>query len=464
MNHFIKFGWNAALVISVLLLILSQVHAQQVEIASSLNPVGSGARATGMGGAFIGVADDATAASWNPAGLIQLEKPEISFVYSYFHREQGYGLINSADRNDILGVSGENTMDADGLNYASVVYPFVMLNRNVTVSVNYQRLYEMNKEIDFDFVRDVGFGDVATEDVEFRQNGFLYTLSPAVAVQVTPQLALGATLNFWNDLAGSNGWKTYQRNDYIEDNGSTYLEINTVTKDEVSFKGINAHFGFLWSINGQWTLGGVYKTPFNADVEANRSYYYKYTQPPFLDFPPTILDLSENFVFKMPASYGLGLAYRYSDSLTIALDVYRTEWSHFVIRDDDENIRNPLTNDCISKGSENTTKCPTVRKTRLKDTTQVRLGMEYLFIKRKDVIPVRFGLFYDPEPASGHLDEYYGASFGAGYVFNGRMALDFAYQYRNGRNLTADVATIGLGSIDVDVKQHLMMASAIIYF
>jgi len=57
---------------------------QQVGVASSPNPVGSGARAVGMGGAFIGVADDATAASWNPAGLIQLEKPEVSIVGEYF--------------------------------------------------------------------------------------------------------------------------------------------------------------------------------------------------------------------------------------------------------------------------------------------------------------------------------------------------------------------------------------------
>ena len=40
---------------------------QTVGIASSPNPVGSGARALGMGGAFIGVADDATAASLETA-------------------------------------------------------------------------------------------------------------------------------------------------------------------------------------------------------------------------------------------------------------------------------------------------------------------------------------------------------------------------------------------------------------
>src|SRR6266536_3122428 len=43
---------------------------------------GSGARALGMGGAFLARADDATAASWNPAGLSYLRLPEVSFVYS----------------------------------------------------------------------------------------------------------------------------------------------------------------------------------------------------------------------------------------------------------------------------------------------------------------------------------------------------------------------------------------------
>lgn len=60
----------------------------RMEIPSSPNPVGSGARALGMGGAFIAIADDATAASWNPGGLIQLETPEVSAGGAYVHREE----------------------------------------------------------------------------------------------------------------------------------------------------------------------------------------------------------------------------------------------------------------------------------------------------------------------------------------------------------------------------------------
>ncbi|MCK5503985.1 MAG: hypothetical protein KAJ10_02425, partial [Thermodesulfovibrionia bacterium] len=98
------------IILSPFLLMLGTTASALVEISSSLNPVGSGARATGMGGAFIGVADDATAASWNPAGLIQLEKPEISAVYSYFHRRQSYNTESFPEFETI------NSMDFQGLN------------------------------------------------------------------------------------------------------------------------------------------------------------------------------------------------------------------------------------------------------------------------------------------------------------------------------------------------------------
>ena len=46
--------------------------------------IGVGARAMGLGGAFTAVADDASAAYWNPAGLVQLDDPEIQgMVGSY---------------------------------------------------------------------------------------------------------------------------------------------------------------------------------------------------------------------------------------------------------------------------------------------------------------------------------------------------------------------------------------------
>jgi hypothetical protein len=61
------------------LLIASDVRAQagaptMVQFSFS-NP---GARSLGFGGAFVALADDATAAFANPAGLVQLSRPEVS--------------------------------------------------------------------------------------------------------------------------------------------------------------------------------------------------------------------------------------------------------------------------------------------------------------------------------------------------------------------------------------------------
>ncbi|HTC19912.1 MAG TPA: hypothetical protein VK859_03635, partial [bacterium] len=48
--------------------------------------LGVGARAMGLSGAFVAVADDASAVYWNPAGLVQLDRPELDGMYgSYFN-------------------------------------------------------------------------------------------------------------------------------------------------------------------------------------------------------------------------------------------------------------------------------------------------------------------------------------------------------------------------------------------
>jgi hypothetical protein len=55
--HSFKTLYSIMVLILVFVFVLNtNTYAQDIESASSLNPVGSGARATGMGGAFIGVA------------------------------------------------------------------------------------------------------------------------------------------------------------------------------------------------------------------------------------------------------------------------------------------------------------------------------------------------------------------------------------------------------------------------
>lgn len=68
---------------TISMFICYSVHAeesQDILNASSFLKMGAGARAIALGGAFVAVADDASASYWNPAGLAQLHGPVVSLA------------------------------------------------------------------------------------------------------------------------------------------------------------------------------------------------------------------------------------------------------------------------------------------------------------------------------------------------------------------------------------------------
>lgn len=429
------------ILLSIFIIFISSSSHAQLEIPSSLNPVGSGARATGMGGAFIAIADDATAASWNPGGLVQLEKPEISLVGSFFYRGEEYSSSSHPE------LKGSNSFNHTDLNYLSVAYPFTVLGRNVVVSLNHQMLFDLNKKVNFNYTFENELLKLPSK-IFYKQNGELTTLSPAIAFQITPSLSLGATFNFWTNIFGSDGWTTK----YRQSSSGTFA--GEKTKDIVRidsryrFRGFNYHIGTLWNITDKITFGAVYKSSFNAKVNKREKFYSMQVTG---NNPPEINDLpltNEHLRLKMPDSYGIAFAYRFSDNFTMAIDIYRTEWGKYVLEDGNKDKWRAMN----LKPRNGTT---------VKPTHQVRLGGEYLFILSKTVIPVRGGIYYDPEPSTNNPDDYFGISVGSG-VSIGPVIIDFAYSYRFGNN--AEGAVSGVPNSTIDVKQHLFLLSSIIHF
>src|SRR5437763_5432074 len=76
----------------IIALVTVPALAQNTDIESlsglQFNFGNPGARSLGMGGAFLGLADDASAAEANPAGLTILRKPEISVEGRNFEEQQ----------------------------------------------------------------------------------------------------------------------------------------------------------------------------------------------------------------------------------------------------------------------------------------------------------------------------------------------------------------------------------------
>lgn len=63
----------------------------------SFSIVGAGARAAGMGGAFTALADDASAVSFNPAGLALLIRPEASVVADGVSRHEDHAAFRDVE-------------------------------------------------------------------------------------------------------------------------------------------------------------------------------------------------------------------------------------------------------------------------------------------------------------------------------------------------------------------------------
>ncbi|MCK5738648.1 UPF0164 family protein, partial [bacterium] len=61
--------------------------------AASFLEIGVGARALGMGGAFVGIADDASALYWNPGGLPEIPRPEFIFMHSEWLADMDYDYL-----------------------------------------------------------------------------------------------------------------------------------------------------------------------------------------------------------------------------------------------------------------------------------------------------------------------------------------------------------------------------------
>jgi opacity protein-like surface antigen len=86
--------------------------------------IGVGARAIGMGGAFVATANDASAMYWNPAGLGKLEGVEIIFVHTRWLAEMSYEYAGFTIPLGSAGTLGANftLLDAGDMKVRTLEY------------------------------------------------------------------------------------------------------------------------------------------------------------------------------------------------------------------------------------------------------------------------------------------------------------------------------------------------------
>ncbi|MGD2270730.1 MAG: outer membrane protein transport protein [Desulfobacterales bacterium] len=306
-----------------------------------------GARANAMGGAFIGLADDATAAYTNPAGLTILTAPEVSAEYKYSEiTTQIYDAIGSREFDDTV----------DGVSFISFAYP----SEGTTITVFRHQL--LNIESDYDWF------DESDEASDVNVELEAVTLGIGLGVKLTETFSAGVSVNF-----------TELQYDVLtlgyDDAAKTTLEERENINDSDTAEHVT--LSFLWNPVDTLSLGLVYRQGPKFGSRKSR-WSYVYLSPPDEFFWLQEWELDNDL--KVPDVFGLGLAYRFTPSFTLAADVNYVEYSDLVdnfkldpgttLQDDDFVID---------------------------DEFEFRVGLEYIFEAGRIPLAARAGYYFRPD-------------------------------------------------------------------
>jgi long-subunit fatty acid transport protein len=410
-----------------------QIGQDELDLQAQANVVlGSGARALGMGGAFLARADDATAASWNPAGLSYLRLPEISFVYSGSRLDSLD--VASTSRLDSLDVAStsrtEDKRHGRTPDFFAVAYPFDLGGWNGAAQVSFQRQIAFGGERTINETSvDAETGEIASRPSDVSSAGGYDVIALATGVVLRGHFRVGATVNRW-----FNGYHQTLDRDTIR----VGTPGHTTQSSDYDLSGWNVNLGLMWSPREEVNFGLVYKTAFTGDVALSRSRVDSLltdTSPTTTNQASSSDDLENPVTLKIPAAVGAGVSWRPRSRLTLSADYTRTFWSKGEIRNFFVLARAEPNRPAPPPAISPSLPYPTLNSRQAQhDTVQLRGGVEFVFILGRLKWPVRAGAFGDRQyvqAANGTAPQFFGLTVGTGLVL-GPVLLDVAYMRETG--------------------------------
>jgi len=413
------------------------------------NFLGGGARARGMGGAFFGVSDDPSAASWNPAGLTQLNKYQMGLTFNNNKYKTDFSDLTNSETSD---------MTKNLITFGSVILPFTLSGKNLVGSVTYQRIsevagehlfynsnYLIEPQTDTYIWTDVSGErkDTFTFDIYSKMHeiyriyqiltlvqgakagydrgrykfnwadfnlkeeidGSLNMTTLALATSPIKDLSLGVGVNIYS---GGYTLKGTQSKILVED--TTTIPTDTIYAElkpsvEANYSGFGLVFGAMYKIQNL-RLGAVVKPARTIKEKQDVQLIWDEWSPrdpnpnPGTNTPRGVLypvEFEEKW--KFPLIWGGGASYKFRN-LTVATDVEIRGYSKTELTYP-TSASNP-------KGDFEYPNDPSTPKRTVKikweDGTQFRLGAEYVFATKYGKIPIRVGYRNDPKPFTNVKD------------------------------------------------------------
>ena len=356
------------------------VMAQQAIVPLHLSISDPGARSMGFGGAFVALGDDATAAFANPAGLVQLAKPEVSIEgrhWSYSTpftesgRVEGVPSGNGIDTVDGLQYANSHA-DIAELSFLSYAHPF----ENASIAI-FRHQFARHRF----FAETQGlFGSGSSccqpryidQRVESELDFLSYGLSAALRVSEGFDLGLGVVYHDTFLVSDASQYlpdddspeSRYLRNSYLPERSLRIQDSGASDTD------VTLTVGFLWKPSEGLSVGGVYRQGFETKMGGE----VRAGQAGDFGVPPGEVIIRETGIpIEFPDIFGAGIAYRRPDGrFTVSF-----QWDH-------------IEYSSIPKSLE-------LEDQTADDANEWHIGAEYVFLDSTPIIAIRLGAWLDPD-------------------------------------------------------------------
>jgi long-chain fatty acid transport protein len=308
-----------------------------------------GARSLGMGGAYLGFSDDATAAYTNPAGLTVLSQPEIALEYRATRYSTPFVAGGSAIDGSVF--EDESRSRSSGPSYMAAVYPgegwAVAAYRNVELDFTNEFI---KSAIPFSFPGASSGRFIREAASAIDAKSVNYGLSGAYEVNENFSIGLSAVYTLFDLSAASIRG---------EDGDVAFAQIENADAEAFTY-----NLGVLYKFSDKLSIGAAYRR--GAEFDTNVA----------------SINLNTNNAarrigsFNIPHQFGLGVAYRATDNFAVGFDAHYVDYS--TLSDD------PLRTELDSK-------------VEFDSGVELRLGAEYVFSNFETPFILRAGVWRDPD-------------------------------------------------------------------
>ncbi len=288
------------------------------------SPLTTSARALGMGGVGVAVANDATAVTINPACLARLRRIEVS---------GSFARRASDVEGEMSGSDFKSSFSHTDLSTVRAAYPFPTFRGSLVMGLSVERVFDFTDDRLAAYVGPVTWtepgDDVETTDdwsqvEDYVSSGGIYSWSAGTGLDVSPNLSLGATISYYSgDYAYKFRWN-------LEDSGSAsdaYASVHQSEDYDTNVSGLRATVGTVFYVSDEMSIGLAIDTPLTLTFSGTGRDQQEIVgdSPEFDDAYDTTASFEEKV--ELPFSFRAGAAYSPTDFILLGADVSYTDWS-----------------------------------------------------------------------------------------------------------------------------------------